>query len=500
MWDVQGYDQENEDSKGSQNVRFLARLKNGQPHFNVNISVQDNITNQELLLNNGGKFNILSVNLLQEIGEHLRRKITLRQPTVKLISHCGFPMNIIIRKMDFDSELKAISLRVQRTSHSNTQFKFTLSSMKRTTIMLERTEKMNCKASSQPAKTKPNLKKNTVIASLKKDIFPKAIQLVTQESSQHQPTIEITNNDTVPLTSDPGKVKSLKKLQAEIMEKCFCEDNLQEKPCYLFILDPNGLTTVRNVDLCHYKRLPKVDTLFYDGRQLYLVRGKTPTIKDILGIRSNLYSGKKVIFVCPKEELSIKELSQAVSLKTTCGQLGIQLVFRQYQTQQCPRHSTLRWPHTEGLIIRIEFKTKISVKNKSQGKNGKREQSDPILNTFQHENGICRITLIKVPGEPNPIPMCHLFLPNLESVYSRPKLERTLIKLFNEPFRSNPFLTKICIQTPFRYKSTVLSSAMQKAAQSIQRPFQTVDWKMHGFKNFNPMPPNIESLEEKTAH
>ena len=50
---------------------------------------------QNLLLDSGSKFNILSINLLQELEQHLHKKIPLKAPRVKLISHTGNQLDVL---------------------------------------------------------------------------------------------------------------------------------------------------------------------------------------------------------------------------------------------------------------------------------------------------------------------------------------------------------------------------------------------------------------------
>jgi hypothetical protein len=245
------------------------------------------------------------------------------------------------------------------------------------------------------------------------------------------------------------------------------------------VLEPNGLTSVRNVDLRSlYEKLPKVDTLFFDGRHVYIARGKIPKTADWLALKTHLYPGQKMIFVCPEEGFDLKEIDWACTIKDTSIQAEISMELRLFQNHKCQKHATLRWPQTKQLIIRIEFNPKNSHANHQ-------ETDSDILSTFPQDNGMCYIRLIQIPGRVELVPLCQLILPDIREILSQPKLERTLVKFFNEPFRSNPQLTELCIQIPQLYQSTIQFNAIQNAAQSIQRQFKMMDWRLPKLKNLS---------------
>ena len=69
---------------------------------------------QDLLLDSGSKFNILSVDLLNEIEKSQQKKIPMRAPTVKLVSHTGNSLDVL-------GEVK-ISLKLKSENEENYLF------------------------------------------------------------------------------------------------------------------------------------------------------------------------------------------------------------------------------------------------------------------------------------------------------------------------------------------------------------------------------------------
>ena len=407
-----------------------------------------------------------------------------------------FPINVIVKEIQYAQELENF--------HFNNKTSFTLSPVWATTILPGERQVVRCKIRGIPKDLSKKLRGKTIIATLDQDLFSTKSHFVAQISSMKEVAVEIANIEATPITLNPewviaeGRVldknelqsifhleesiqvlSALDQIESEVFEDCFCMDSLNEDPCFLFILEPNGLTTTRNVDLRSlYERLPKVDKLFYDGRHLYIARNKPTTEADWLGIKRHLYEGQKIVFVCPPEGFGLKEIEWACSTKKACEQANLTMLLRQYTTTKCDRHTTLRWPLTNELLIRIEFNTKMMQRKPLA-------TSLETLCTFPQDNGMCHLKLINIPDQEYPVPLCHLIFPNERSVISQPKLERTLVKIFNEPFRSNSFLTTICIQIPQLYQSTVLCQAIQNALQTISKPFKMADWKIPTFKNIS---------------
>ncbi len=76
----------------TQNVIFPLNMLSGRPHIHIHFA--DGISKMNTLLDSGSKFNILSINLLQQIEQNKGVKIQLQQPRIKLMSHTDDPLDI----------------------------------------------------------------------------------------------------------------------------------------------------------------------------------------------------------------------------------------------------------------------------------------------------------------------------------------------------------------------------------------------------------------------